>query len=344
MWLAYFVAFFASVGVLVWAGDSGMCGFDGVPRNLVAQIIVRAADWFLAVNDECSLLLGFLTMFVLPQWCAYLFAGASGAARRSRFVVFAWKWVALFIAKAFISASAVLMGIVLVGSYYGWLNPEPLIVVANAMTAMLLLIPGLGIFCTVPLKTTQGRIVSRRVRRVHKWMRRSLRKTEGDVARQIEREAREAAQQQRDVLHAVRCACGHGRWVCRKSRAPARRRGGRSFFAPGAGARIGRRSPPAGFVLTDPAEFEEVLADIRAKEQGRVPPQWDFLRSAERIGRSGNAGVRADGQARRTARRHAACSVISGREVISFRAAGDGMRRGPPSAPGNETSALSWLC
>lgn len=212
MWLAYFVAFFASVGVLVWAGNSGFFGFDGVPRNAVARVIVDAADWFLAVNDECTLLLGILAMFVLPQWCAYLFAGASGAARRSRFVVFAWKWVALFIAKAFISASAVLMGIVLVGSYNGWLNAEPLHVVANAMTAVLLLIPGLGIFCTVPLKKAKVRPVSRLVRRAHKKMRRSLRKSKGDVARQIEREAFEAAQQRRDALHAVRCACGQGRW------------------------------------------------------------------------------------------------------------------------------------
>ncbi|WP_321867720.1 hypothetical protein [Paraburkholderia tropica] len=94
MWLAYFVAFFGSVGVLLWAGDSGWFGFDGTPRNLVAQVIVQSVDWFLAVNDESTLLLGVLAMFVFPQWCAYIFAGASGAARRSRFVVFAWKWVA----------------------------------------------------------------------------------------------------------------------------------------------------------------------------------------------------------------------------------------------------------
>ncbi|MEX3936432.1 hypothetical protein AB4Y32_32450 [Paraburkholderia phymatum] len=171
MWLAFFVAFFASTGVLGWAGNAGMFGFDGVPRNPVAQVIVRGAEWFLAVNDESALLLGILAMFVLSQWCAYLAAGASGAARRSRFVVFAWKWVALFIAKAFISASAVLLGIVLVGSYYAWLNPEPLNVCANAMTALLLLIPGVAIFCTVPLKKAEGRTVSRRVRRIHKWTR-----------------------------------------------------------------------------------------------------------------------------------------------------------------------------
>lgn len=218
MWLAYFVAFFVSVGALFWAGNSGFFGFDGVPRNLVARIIVQAAEWFLAVNDECMLLLGILATFVLPQWFAYFFAGASGAAQRSRLVVFAWKWVALFIAKAFISASAVLMGIVLVGGHYGWHDPEPLHVVANAMMAMLLLIPGLGIFCTVPLKKAKGKPISKRVwrvvRRVHTWARRNLRKPQGAVARQIEMEVREAAQRRRNVLHAVRsCKCGRGQWV-----------------------------------------------------------------------------------------------------------------------------------
>ncbi|MEX4004195.1 hypothetical protein AB4Y38_35530 [Paraburkholderia sp. EG285A] len=140
-----------------------------------------------------------------------------GAARRSRFVVFAWKWVALFIAKAFISASAVLMGIVLVGSHYGWLDSEPLHVIANAITAMLLLIPGLGIFCTVPLRKAKrgpvSKLVWRVVRRVHTRARRNLRKPKGAVAQQIEMEAREASQQQRDVLDAVRCPCARGRWV-----------------------------------------------------------------------------------------------------------------------------------
>ncbi|MCA8031097.1 hypothetical protein [Burkholderia cepacia] len=217
MWLAFFFAFFASTGVLGWAGNAGMFGFDGVPRSPVAQVIVKGAEWFLAVNDECTLLLGVLAIFVLPQWCAYLAAGASGAARRSRFVVFAWKWVALFIAKAFISASAVLLGIVLVGSYYAWLNPEPLNVCANAMTALLLLIPGVGIFCTVPLKKVEGLTVSRRVRRIHKWMRRKLRKPRGAIARQIEREAREAGHRMDDRLSSVSGACGRYQMMWKES-------------------------------------------------------------------------------------------------------------------------------
>ncbi|MFM0016702.1 hypothetical protein [Paraburkholderia sediminicola] len=85
MWLAYFVAFFASAGVLGWAGSSGMFGLDGVPRNLVARAIVRGTDWFLAVNDECTLLLAILAMIVLPQWCAYIAAGFSGAASSAAF-------------------------------------------------------------------------------------------------------------------------------------------------------------------------------------------------------------------------------------------------------------------
>ncbi|MCA8205266.1 hypothetical protein LGM71_29940 [Burkholderia sp. AU33545] len=217
MWLAFFVAFFASTGVLGWAGNAGMFGFDGVPRSPVAQVIVQGAEWFLAVNDECTLLLGILAMFVLPQWCAYLAAGATGAARRSRFVVFAWRWGALFIAKAFISASAVLLGIVLVGSYYAWLNPEPLNVCANAMTALLLLILGVGIFCTVPLKKAEGQTVSRRVRRIHKWMRRKLRKPRGAVARQIELEVREAARRKDDRLSLASGACGRSQRMWKES-------------------------------------------------------------------------------------------------------------------------------
>ncbi|MEX3901550.1 hypothetical protein [Paraburkholderia sp. BR10954] len=218
MWLAFFVAFFASVGLLWWSGNAGMFGFDGVARNLVARVIAQGAEWFLAVNDECTLLLGSLAMFVLPQWCAYLVAGASGAARRSRFVVFAWKWVALFIAKAFISASAVLLGIVLVGSNYAWLNPEPLNVCANAMTALLLLVPGVAIFCTVPLKR----------RKAGPSRAASGGSTSGCAAscaslrarsRQIEREAREAAKRKDDRLSAVAGGCGQ--WVRKESRGSA---------------------------------------------------------------------------------------------------------------------------
>ena len=139
------------------------------------------------LGQECGILLGLLAFVAFTQWCAYFMAGLSGAARRSRFIWFTWKWVALLIAKALISASAVALGVVLVGSRFGWLDAEPLHVVANAMAALLLLIPGLGVFCTVPLKRKKGRPVPRLTRRVHCWMLRRMRKRPGEMASKLQK-------------------------------------------------------------------------------------------------------------------------------------------------------------
>lgn len=213
MWYVYCLVFLVSLIALAGTGASGMFGFDGVPRNAIARAIVWGADWFLAVQEDCTVLLGILAIVVLPQWGAYVLGGGVGAARRSRHVVSTGKLVALFIAKTFISASAVALAIVVVGSYYAWLAPGPLNVFANVLTAIMLLMLGLMIFCFVPLKKAKGRIAPQWVRRNHRWMRRNLRKPAGEVARQIEQEAREAAQRRREVLLGVRCACRRGRCV-----------------------------------------------------------------------------------------------------------------------------------
>jgi len=133
----------------------------------------------LDLGQECGILLGLLAFVAFTQWCAYFMAGLSGG--------FTWKWVALLIAKALISASAVALGVVLVGSHFGWLDAEPLHVVANVMAALLLLIPGLGVFCTVPLKRKKGRPVPRLTRRVHCWMLRRMRKRPGEMASKLQK-------------------------------------------------------------------------------------------------------------------------------------------------------------
>lgn len=213
MWYLYCLVLTASLIVLGAAAYLGMFGFDGVPRNAIARAIVWGVEYFLAVPEDCAVLLGILVIVVVPQWGAYMLSGGVGAARRSRHVVATGKLVGLFISKAFLSASAVALAIVVVGSYYAWLAPGPLNVFANVLTAIMLLMLGLMIFCFVPFKEAKGRIAPRRVRRNHKWMRRKMRKPAREVAEQIERDVREAAQRRREVLHAVHCACGRGRWV-----------------------------------------------------------------------------------------------------------------------------------
>ncbi|WP_028209053.1 hypothetical protein [Paraburkholderia nodosa] len=213
MWYLYCLVLMASLIVLGAAAYLGMFGFDGVPRNPIARAIVWGVEYFLAVPEDCAVLLGILVIVVVPQWGAYVLSGAVGAARRSRHVVATGKVVAIFISKAFLSASAVALAIVVVGSYYAWLTPGPLNVLANVMTAVMLLMIGLMIFCLVPVREAKGRIAPQRVRRNHKRMRRKMRKPARAIAEQIEREAREAAQRRREVLHAVHCACGRGGWV-----------------------------------------------------------------------------------------------------------------------------------
>jgi hypothetical protein len=217
MCYVYCLVLAASLIVLWAAAYLGMFGLDGAPRNAIARAIVWGVEYFLAVPEDCAVLLGILAIVVAPQWVAYVLSGLVGAARRSRHVVVTGKWVALFISKAFLSASAVALAIVVVGSYYAWLTPGPLNVFANVLTAVMLLMIGLTIFCFVPFREAKGRIAPPRVRRNHRFMRRKMRRPARAVAEQIEQEAREAAQRRRAVLHAVHCACCRGRWRCAAS-------------------------------------------------------------------------------------------------------------------------------
>lgn len=182
MWAAYFGALFGSSFVLVAAGESGIFGFDGEPRNALARAILATVEYSLDLQREVFLLLGLLAFISLTQWCAYLMAGLSGAARRPRFIWTTWKWVALLTAKALISASAVALSTVLVGGHYGWLNAEPLNIVGDALTSLLLLVPGLVVFCMVPLNRTSGRPGSEGIRSIHRWMVRRMRKQPSEVA------------------------------------------------------------------------------------------------------------------------------------------------------------------
>jgi hypothetical protein len=182
MWAAYFGALFGSSFVLLAAGESGIFGVDGEPRNALARAILATIDYSLDLQQEVSLLLALLAFVSLTQWCAYAMAGLSGAARRPHFIWTTWKWVALLTAKALISASAVALSVVLVGGHFGWLSAEPLNIGGDALTSLVLLILGLGVFCMVPLNRKKGRPVSKRTRSVHRWMVRRMRKQPREVA------------------------------------------------------------------------------------------------------------------------------------------------------------------
>lgn len=139
-------------------------------------------------------------MVVVPQVLAYVVAGVSGVAQRPRFVFFTYRWISLFIAKGFFSASAVSLGIALVGSWYGWLSSGILHVLGYALGSQGLLLVGMLVFATVPVKRKDGRPVSRLVRRVHKLMRRNLRKGSGEVERQLELQARKNKSRRRGLF------------------------------------------------------------------------------------------------------------------------------------------------
>jgi hypothetical protein len=148
---------------------------------------VAGTGFFVDVAPECGALLIALALIVLPQWFAYEMSGLSGAARRSRFVWIAWKWAALLIAKSFISASAIALSIALVGGYFGWVSSEPRGVAANVLAALMLLGFGIFLLCVVPTRPRQG-MPGKTVRRVHRHMRRRLRRGPGEIAAQLQRE------------------------------------------------------------------------------------------------------------------------------------------------------------
>ncbi|WP_175773341.1 hypothetical protein [Paraburkholderia phenazinium] len=188
MWLAFFSALIFSTLVLFVSGEEQIFDYDGNPRTAIARTIVAAANFFLDVIPECKMLIVTLTLFVLPQWLAYGMSGISGAARRSRFVWIAWKWVVLITAKSFISASAIALSISLVGVYYGWVSSEPRGIAASVLAALMLLGFGIALLCIVPTGPEKRRVAGKSVRRFHRHMRRRLRRGPGEIAVQLQRE------------------------------------------------------------------------------------------------------------------------------------------------------------
>lgn len=214
MWLAYFGALFGSALILVAAGEEGMFGWNGEPRTRVAEVILDAVRFLLDISSEFSVLLGLLVFVVLTQWCAYLFAGLNGAARRPRFIALAWKWVALLIAKALIGASAIVFSIEIVGGHFYWVNTEPHTFAASFLTSAMLLFLGICVFSMVPMRSGNGRTAGKFVRRVHRCMLRRMRKKPDDViARMQKRAARRRAWPYPDGWNPFsasrqRCCCG----------------------------------------------------------------------------------------------------------------------------------------
>lgn len=188
MWVAYFGALFGSAGILIIAGEAGIFGFDGRPKNDVAQLILKSIDFLLDIESEFNVLIGLLFIFVFTQWFSYMFSGLSGAARRPRFISTAWRWVALLMAKGFISASALLLSIEVIGRRYFWIVTEPRNLVADVILSLLALLIGLVIFWLVPLKQKKVGLLGRGARRIHKFMRRRMRKGKNEVLARPEKQ------------------------------------------------------------------------------------------------------------------------------------------------------------
>lgn len=189
MWLAYFGALFGSAGILIAAGENGIFGVNGKPLTDVARAILKAAEFFLNLGPELWGLLGLLAFVSLTQYFAYGFSGLSGAAQRPRYIVLIWKVVTLLIAKAFIGASAVVLSIEIIGSQFDWVNTEPRNLAANVALSIMSLFFGLLVFCVVPLKSGVGKPVGKRVRRLHRWMRRRMRKGPNQVTVRLQKQA-----------------------------------------------------------------------------------------------------------------------------------------------------------
>lgn len=219
VWLAYFGALFGSALILFGAGERGMFGFNGEPRTSVGHAILDAALFLLDIGTEFGTLLGLLAFVVLTQWFAYGFAGLSGAATRPRFIALVLKWVGLLSAKALISASAIVLSIETVGSHFYWVNTESHSLAANILTSAMLLFLGMCIFCMIPLRRIKGRPARAIVRRVHRWMRRRMRKKPNDVIARMQKRAmrRWPWSYWQPAYPSIPCSCqGACECVCRR--------------------------------------------------------------------------------------------------------------------------------
>ncbi|WP_143134339.1 hypothetical protein [Burkholderia ubonensis] len=176
-WLAFFAAFFISTAVLIAAGEAKIYDYAGNPLNEVARAILNVIEFMVDIEHETLLLAGALFVLALPQWCAYLMSGFTGAARRPRFIKSAWRISTVLLAKSFIGASAVAMSIVVVGNHYGWINSDSRNIIANLLSQLLLLVYGLVILFFVPpsKKMKDGNVPIRpRLALFHRFMTRRL--------------------------------------------------------------------------------------------------------------------------------------------------------------------------
>lgn len=117
---------------------------------------------------------------------------------------------------------------------------------ANAVTSMILLMIGLGIFCIAPLKKTQGCPVSRRVRRVRRTMRRNLRRAAGEGPHGKSNSRRARMRSNGTIVRPLSLLSASVPDASVYSRMEPLRRCAAVLFAPRVGARIAR-SPASGF-------------------------------------------------------------------------------------------------
>ena len=178
VWLAFFVALFGSTVVLWAAGQANIFDIDGRPMNAVAGWIYSTVEFILDLEHETLALVGLLSVFALPQWCAYVMSGLTGTASEVRFLKQAWKIAALLLSKSCISASAVAMSVDVVGSLYGWINTDPRNLLSHFLVEVLLLLYGWFLLCLSP--RSQRPLATHSARqalwqtRLHKWMTRRI--------------------------------------------------------------------------------------------------------------------------------------------------------------------------
>jgi hypothetical protein len=150
VWLAFFVALFGSTAVLWAAGQANIFDIDGRPITAVAGWIFSTVGFILDIQHETFALVALLSVFALPQWCAYVMSGLTGTASEVRFLKQAWKLAALLLSKSCISASAVAMSVDVVGSLYGWINIDPRNLMSHFLVEVLLLLYGWFLLCLSP--------------------------------------------------------------------------------------------------------------------------------------------------------------------------------------------------
>ncbi len=120
IWYGFSLALTGTLLVGLWAEHTGAIDSSGFPQGDEGKLVLRAFNFFLDLNGEVTIIVGFLALLILPQFISYVLSGLSGCAWDLYLLREASKYAYIFIVKSFATVSVILTGLVIIGLISSW--------------------------------------------------------------------------------------------------------------------------------------------------------------------------------------------------------------------------------